>query len=97
MTDHTDDPALPGDRDDREPAGRLGWYADAFSVDRNHCWRYITRGGFRGIPRRCPDPINWAGRYDTRDGIHHRVWSCDGHLSGGHSWIPRPGSRAGRR
>ncbi len=90
MADGSRDQAFTATWDNRRGAHPLGWYADAFSVDRNCCWRYITRGGFRGIPRRCPERVDWAGLYDTRDGTHYRVWSCDGHLTGGHTWIERP-------
>lgn len=80
-------PAAP-DRVDPVPLER---YADAFTADGPaRCWRHTTSDGRHGAPTRCPNPVDWAGWYDTRNGTRYRVWSCDGHLDGGHTWICRP-------
>jgi len=90
MTDTTPGPASAASRSVPDPTP-LGRYGDAFTADEpDRCWRYVTHDGFRLSPNRCPHPVNWAGFYDTRDRSRHRVWSCDGHLDGGYTWIQRP-------
>jgi hypothetical protein len=93
VTDATPGTGSEAGRGEPDPAP-LGRYGEAFTADEpDRCWRYITHDGFRLSPSRCPHLVNWAGYYDTLDRTRHRVWSCDGHLDGGHTWIQRPPTR----
>ncbi len=55
----------------------------------------LNRRQTRSVGRSAAGPVNWAGRYLTRDGTRYRVWSCAGHLADGQDWLERPGRRTG--
>ena len=56
-------------------------YAESFSVQPAHCFRFITRSvsGSQGSPARCDEPVAYQGRFRHRTGKWYKVESCVDH------------------
>lgn len=57
----------------------LPHYAEAFTTQRDRCFRMVLDHTGIGRPMHCPNEVKWRGKFRTRNGKAWPVDSCDGH------------------
>jgi hypothetical protein len=55
------------------------YHGEAFSPVTGRCFRLVSRQDGQAGPIHCPEPPQWSGSFQARDGRRYAVQACDGH------------------